>query len=64
VLKEKRSCMERRSGAPRFLYAVMHTLKVIEVVWIIDRKPLVFIRGVVHIKNIRDDKECQSGAHN
>jgi hypothetical protein len=40
--KSNRSFMERRSGAPYFLYAVMCVLKLIEVVWSIDREPLAF----------------------
>jgi hypothetical protein len=31
-----RNCMERRSGAPYFLYASMHMLKVIEAEWYVD----------------------------
>jgi hypothetical protein len=31
--KSNRNCMERWSGAPCFLYAVMHVVKVIEGVW-------------------------------
>jgi hypothetical protein len=34
--------MEHRSGAPCFLYVVIRMLKVIEVVWNIDREPLTF----------------------
>jgi hypothetical protein len=40
--ESNRSCMEHRSGAPFFLYAVIRILKVIEVVWNIDREPLAF----------------------
>jgi hypothetical protein len=35
-VESNRSCMERRSGAPCFLYAMMHVLKVIESVWSVD----------------------------
>jgi hypothetical protein len=34
--------MERRSGAPYFLDVVMRVLKVVEVIWGIDREPLAF----------------------
>jgi hypothetical protein len=61
----------------------MRVLKVVDVVWSIDREPitflcgdacaksnrgtligspLLFIRGVMHVKSIRDDKAHQLGA--
>jgi hypothetical protein len=36
-VKKSRSCMERRSRAPCFLYVVMHVLKVIEAERYVDR---------------------------
>jgi hypothetical protein len=36
-MKSSRSCMERRLGAPCFLYATMHVLKVIEAESYVDR---------------------------
>jgi hypothetical protein len=40
--KSNRSCMERGSGAPYFLYAAIHVLKVVDVVWSVDQEPLTF----------------------
>jgi hypothetical protein len=44
--------MERRSKTPYFSYAVMCVLKVIEVVWSIDRKPLAFLYAVMCVLKI------------
>jgi hypothetical protein len=41
-MESSKSCMEHRSGAPYFLYVAMHVLKVVEVAWSVDRKPLAF----------------------
>jgi hypothetical protein len=40
--ENNRSCMERRSGVPCFLYVAPRVLKVIEVVWSVDWEPLAF----------------------
>jgi hypothetical protein len=40
--ESNKSCMERQSRAPYFLYAVMRVLKIVEVVWSIDLEPLTF----------------------
>jgi hypothetical protein len=47
-MKSTRSCMERRSGTPCFLYAVMRGLKVIEVVWSVDQEPLALVNVLAH----------------
>jgi hypothetical protein len=47
-LKSSRSCMERRSRAPCFLYATMRVLEVIEAERYVDREPLAFTVVLVH----------------
>jgi hypothetical protein len=44
--------MERRSGAPCFLYAVMRVLKVIESIWSIDCEPLTFFHAALHVLKV------------
>jgi hypothetical protein len=46
--KSSRCCMEYRLRVPCFLYAVMRVLKVIEIIWSIDREPLVDFYALVH----------------
>jgi hypothetical protein len=40
--ESNRSCMECRSRAPYFMYAVIRVMKVIEDVWSVDQEPLAF----------------------
>jgi hypothetical protein len=44
--------MEHRSKTLYFLYAVMCVLKVIEVVWSVDREPLTFLYAVMCVLKI------------
>jgi hypothetical protein len=41
-MKSSISCVERRLGAPCFLYVALCMLKVVEAIWSIDHEPLIF----------------------
>jgi hypothetical protein len=44
--------MERRSGAPYFLYAALRVLEVIEVIWSIDRESLAFLYTAMRVLKV------------
>jgi hypothetical protein len=47
--------VERRLGAPCFLYAVKRVLKVIEDVWSIDWEPPYFLYAVKRVLKVIED---------
>jgi hypothetical protein len=61
-MKSSRRYVERRSGAPCFLYAALRVLKVVEDVWSVDREPLVFYTVLRMLKVVEVERYIRVSA--